>query len=611
MNQGDEEIAQRASTLDALFAALAEVRGLLQAHALSKVEEACSRAFVKFPAHPHFKAALAEAAKQKANAVAEDIAEVKRRVAAESDFLNQAAILREALLRFPEDRFLLDQAAEVKANLATLNGRIANARALESERSYADCIKAWESIANDYPWLSSPAPAEELERIAETRKKDKQDALDRWFRQVEDAIDNGDYETASTMLRQAAQQQSDRKLKKLEEKLAEGINRKQQSDAKLAEGKSLFADGDLLEGGKAILKAFELQPKDQEKANAIALLLLGQIRARMSSDFPTCETLLSYLKKVRPDQPLPPDLQEAFTKRLQKDQAERENTRKAMAQLSSLATEAESASSKRALSSISKKLQAAQLLDSRDMEVRRVAAELSRKINLALSGFETQSHKAIGRENATKPGRVFSVGTIVTAAILLLSLAGLIFFLSRPSRHPLVPVRVVVAPDRSAVSIDGQLCVSSDCKFNLRPGAYTVKLRKPGYLPKDVPITVLDQDFPLNVTASLEPVPLDAGRIPVSTLATASSDVSPAALAKIKIHGALPHTRLRLDGAEIGEVALDGAFTVDVPPGPHTLDLSLDGFSNRTFTRNFVRGESFSLANEAVQLEPQLRPVRR
>ena len=102
LHLADEEISQRASTLDSFFSHLAEVRGLLHAHAaFSKIEEACARAFVDFPAHPLFKGALADAAKQKAALNAQYAEEVQQRVDAESDFTKQSAILREALNRFP------------------------------------------------------------------------------------------------------------------------------------------------------------------------------------------------------------------------------------------------------------------------------------------------------------------------------------------------------------------------------------------------------------------------------------------------------------------------------------------------------------------------------
>lgn len=612
LNLGDEEVSQRASTLDSLFSHLAEVRGLLHAHAATaKIEEACTRAFAEFPAHPLFKAALSEAAKQKAALSAEYIDEVKQRVAAESDFTKQSAILREALNRLPKDPDLTDQLAAVSARQSELNVQVEKARSLEAKHQYGEAIKEWEALANAYPWY--PGVAAEVERITNTRRKDKQDALERWFKQVETAIDNGDYDTASTMIRQAAQQQPDRKLQALDEKLKEGLKKKKESDVKFAEGSRLLADGDLIEGGKALFRAFEIQPKDEAKTNSITLLLLGQVRANMQSDLPSCESLLTLLNRIRPGQILPPDIREVISRKQQSTTANRASSRKQLEELANLAIEVEKARSNRALSAVSKKLQDSKLLDSTDLEVRRTAGELLRRVNLKLSGFEPAA-----KQPTPASDNPLSLGTIVAAAILLLCASGVVFFLSRPHERG-VPLQINVTPDHAIIEMDGKSCVAPDCKFTLKPGDHLVNLRKPGYKPKTVTVNVKPgESTPLNVTAVLEPIDGSsvAAVLPVSAnVPDVTAFPNPSelrgAFAKIEIHGARPRTRVSLDGMDIGVVAADGAFRVDVPPGRHTLDLSLDGFSNRTINREFSRGESVSLAADAVQLQPRQPNVSR
>jgi hypothetical protein len=596
-----EEVNQRASTLDSLFSALAEVRGLLLAHAgPQQVEEACARAFVKFPAHPLFNSALAELAKQKAEGAARYLDEVKRRLPEESDFAKQSAMLQEALTRFPGDAYLLDELAAVTARQNALNARIERARDLEAKHIFGEATREWEAIGKDYPWYQGAGV--EVDRILTMRRREKQDALERWFRQVEEAIENCDYDTASTMIRQAAQQQPDRKLQALDEKLKEGLKKKQESDAKFAEGSRMLAKGALVEGGQALYRAFELQPKDKEKANAISLLLLGQVRANMATDMASCESLLSHLNYVRPGQMLPPDIREAITKKRQVSDPGQTGTRKKMEQLARLAREVEKARSNRDLSAVSKKLQASTLLDSGDREVRRTAAELLRKINLSLSGLEPQA-KGNHRET-DRFGKRLTASIAVALAALFVCIAAGVFLLTRPHRSG-VPVQVSVMPDRSTIELDGLTCITPDCHFVLKPGEHLVNVRKAGYKPKSVVVTVKDTDStPLHVTAVLEP-------LPVSAVPPDDPTAAPAALAKIQILGALPKTRVRLDGSDIGQVSEDGAFRVNVPPGPHTLDLSLDGFGKRTITRNFTRGEIVSLANEAVQLAPRQPNVPR
>ncbi len=601
LHPGEEEISQRALTLTSLFGALAEVRQQVLARSPSGIEEACSRAFATFPGHPLFKAAMAEAAKQRAEEASHQAADVLSRVDAESDFEKQAALLRQGLAVHPDHPALREQLTAVDRKRSELKRRTDTARGLESKGSIVEAAKHWEAIGKDYPWYATAYT--EVERLTGMRRKEKQDAVDRWLRQVEDAIDDGDYDTASTMLRQAAQQQSDQKLRRLNSKLEEALKRKDESDAKFAEGSGLLADGDLIQGGNALYRAFELQPKDQTKANSIALLLLGQIRANLGNDLSVCEALLAHLNRIRPNQILPPDIREALAGKRQVRKGQKESNRKTMEQLAQLAAQVSQADSKRSLSAAARKLEKTQLLDSSDLEVRRTAAELSRKINIRLSGLGTPQAPAAVLPSA--PSRALSVGGTIAALSLLLSFAAVVFFLSRP-RIAGVSVKVVATPDHTAVELDGRTCVSSECTFVLKPGSYTFKLSKTGYQPKNLPVEVKATDtMPLSLTASLDPSPNTAGSdMAAGRDANLPSSDTPSE-ARIEIHGARPHTRIHLDGAEIGQVGADGTFYVDIPPGPHTLDLSLAGFADRKFTRNFARGELVSLVNDAVQLKPR------
>ena len=268
--------------------------------------------------------------------------------------------------------------------------------------------------------------------------------------------------------------------------------------------------------------------------------------------------------------------------------------------LEALVREAEGASSRRSLVAVRKKLQATSLLESNDVETRRAAGDLLRKINAKLSGVDTEG----GRQSSAEPrtsGEGFPIGPIVAAALLLLSLAGVVFFLSRPSHKEAgVPVVFDVKPENTTVEVDGQTCVMPDCKVFLKPGDYSVKLSKTGYLPKDVFVSVKQEDqTAVNVSAAL------------ASLSTPTPGFDYSALAKISIQGALPGTRISMDGKLLGAANKDGLFMVYIAPGSHTIDLSLDGFSNRSFTRNFGRGESVSLTKEDVQLgrgESNARP---
>jgi hypothetical protein len=182
-----------------------------------------------------------------------------------------------------------------------------------------------------------------------------------------------------------------------------------------------------------------------------------------------------------------------------------------------------------------------------------------------------------------------------------------VFFLSRPGG---VPVQINVTPDHATVELNGETCVTPNCKFLLKPGAYIVKVKKKGFNPRIVSVAVKSGDYtPINLTAALQPV-VDHFVFP-EPVSTPKLPLDKTGLATIKIKGALPKTRVRLDGEDIGLVSEDGRFVVDVPPGPHTLDLSLNGFGNRIIKRELARGEILSLAQKDVLLEPRQPEVER
>jgi len=327
-----------------------------------------------------------------------------------------------------------------------------------------------------------------------------------------------------------------------------------------------------------------LQPNDKEKTDSIVLLLTMQIRAHAANNPAACESLLSYVNRIRPGQVLPSELVGEAPPKKPVVESGRGRTGKMLEQLASLASEAEAARSKKTLSSIGTKVYDGGLLNSSDAEVRRAASDLIRKINARLSDLESLE-KAGGRWE--KAGGITAAG-----ALLVLAIGGAVFFASR-TREPAVPVQVSVTPDRATIEIDGQSCESPECKFQLKPGKYVVHIQKAGFKPRNIFVSVKSGDStPLKLNAALEPL--------VAPVAAVSGP-----LAKVEIRGALPGTRIKLDGDDMGAASGDGIFLLQVPPGTHTLDLSLDGFSNRTIRRDFATGETVSLADAAVQLKPR------
>jgi hypothetical protein len=178
-----------------------------------------------------------------------------------------------------------------------------------------------------------------------------------------------------------------------------------------------------------------------------------------------------------------------------------------MMQLAQWADQVKGARSPGDLAALAKKVQASSFLESGDVEVQRDAAELLRKVNSSLGGFENQGKV---RRRATASSRSpISAGSIAAVAILILAAAGIGFFLTQP-RETGLPVQISVTPDRTTIDYDGRSCTEPGCKLNLKPGKHRISLRKTGYKPKTMIVTVKPgETTPLNLTAALEPVSPD------------------------------------------------------------------------------------------------------
>lgn len=77
------------------------------------------------------------------------------------------------------------------------------------------------------------------------------------------------------------------------------------------------------------------------------------------------------------------------------------------------------------------------------------------------------------------------------------------------------------------------------------------------------------------------------------------------AMATLEISGAQPHAQIKIDRKPLGETDANGRFQGEVAPGPHTVELSKDGFSPARFEAQFAPGR------DAVRPKPtQLAMVK-
>ena len=79
--------------------------------------------------------------------------------------------------------------------------------------------------------------------------------------------------------------------------------------------------------------------------------------------------------------------------------------------------------------------------------------------------------------------------------------------------------------------------------------------------------------------------------------------------AVLVIDGALPDTRVTLDGRLLGSVRPDGGFAARVPPGAHKIELAKNGYVSKARDGSFGPGGTIRLERGDVQLAPVATPV--
>src|SRR5262249_22306923 len=85
-----------------------------------------------------------------------------------------------------------------------------------------------------------------------------------------------------------------------------------------------------------------------------------------------------------------------------------------------------------------------------------------------------------------------------------------------------------------------------------------------------------------------------------------SSSAAPATAqhtAELVLRQLPPGTRVLLDNALVGTVGSDGTLShAGIPPGPHTLQISLRGYETITLTKDFTTASAVALTAEDVKL---------
>jgi serine/threonine protein kinase/outer membrane protein assembly factor BamD (BamD/ComL family) len=596
-NETDESLTVAAGELGVVLSALANIRRLISEERFREAEDLCRTSIDRDPQYTVFADLQSEIQSRQHEIAAEHLRQVEERLAKEPDFRKRANILEQAREAFPDESYYADELQLVLKKQEFLDAEIARTKEFESKELYEDALREWQALRSIYPWVARFDS--DIARVSGLLQKKKDEIASAWLMRVRAATAKGDYKAAAADLETAlAELPGETRLLALKQELAELQRRQSEAKGLLSRGQELLEQGEREEAIALFDKVLALVPESASVRDAIVEALLVRSEAIANEQWQEAETLVETIRRYRPDYQFPSGLlntirqgrraaelgrvladadlkiraenwyeargvlesaknvfpgEQAIGERLDvvlaaiRELEAQKAKAAALGAISEFRTRLNATAKKRPLRLLQSAFESSSFLALADPEIRdeaeRLRIELWAKID-ALQPPPPQERKPMRARGAAfkSPRTLLPIG-------LLAALAAIAFWWTRTP--PLQRIDFKVAPERVSVSVDKYSCVTPDCRIDLPPGNYQVQLRKDGFVPMTVPLTVSANAAVPPITASLTPL-------------------RPA----FQIAANLDRADVSLDGRSLGTAAA-GQFTIPtVAEGPHVIAVS-------------------------------------
>ena len=286
---------------DAIEAAYAEARRRLEDRNFGRARELCEEWLAKYPGQARFQALKFEIEEQERQGLSAYIADVDRRVEAEPDLDRRVNILKEAVERYPGETHF-KRSLRLRGDKRDLvNSIVAKARQSEARGQFTEALGQWEilgSIYRQYPGL-----AFELERVTKRRDQQaRQEAKANWVQQIDRQLESGDYCRALSLFESASTEfPNDSELAELEKLIRQALDRRNEADQLLVEGRELCEQQRYEEGLEAIREAWLLDQSHAVTRAVYLEALLDRARALIDSDWRAAETCVRQALELEPE----------------------------------------------------------------------------------------------------------------------------------------------------------------------------------------------------------------------------------------------------------------------------------------------------------------------
>ena len=280
------------SEYEAIRNAYAEARKHLEDRNFSRALAISDQFLAKYPAHALFQSLKLDAEEQQRLHLSAYIAEIDRRVEAETDLERKVSIINEAGERYPDEPHFKRLRKIVDERLNLVSAIVARARYHEENGQFNDALGQWEilrTIHNRYPGLQL-----EIDRVIRRREQQaRMESKARWAREIDACMEAGEYRRALDACRRALEESpGDGELRALEELARQGAEHGEEAQRLQARGEQMFAEASFEEGLELLWKAHQLDARSEPVRRSLVDRLSARAQSLLATDWRAAEVLI-------------------------------------------------------------------------------------------------------------------------------------------------------------------------------------------------------------------------------------------------------------------------------------------------------------------------------
>jgi serine/threonine protein kinase len=289
---------------EAINNAYSEARKHLTDREFGKALALCDQFLNKYPNQALFQALRFDVEEQQRQQLSAFIAEIDRRLEAESDLDAKVSLLREALAQCPGEAHFQRSLKLVTDKRDLVNSILARARVHEERGKINEALSDMEilrTIYSPYPGLQF-----EIDRLQKRRERHaRESAKAHWIEEIDHQVGQGDYGQSLTLLGQAqAEFPNDAELVELEKVIRQHLDRANEAQQLLAQGNDFCSRGQFDDGIETFKKALKLDERSSAIHSALLEVLLERARILLPGDWRAAEALTQQALDLDPGNPL-------------------------------------------------------------------------------------------------------------------------------------------------------------------------------------------------------------------------------------------------------------------------------------------------------------------